>query len=291
MYNKVNELMEIFKRAGIKVAIGPVYKGNVEYTGVSFDLLQNNVSPTLYVENYDNTDNVAELAQQMIATLYNNDNLVLDAMNIAHITPNISNWDWAKEKIRVCVEPQNANEDIVKRDFLDLQMFVRCIVIEDENGTQTTKVTPSLLKAWNITEDDLFIKAKENTEREIRVGNMLDTLFNNGSNLSIDNFEPVVDKDDITMFVFTNNSGINGAGGIACKTALKKLSDKFGSGFYILPSSIHELLIIPVDTNDYNARASFTKMVQEVNAGEVKPEERLSDHCYYYNRVAEEIEY
>ena len=291
MYNKVNELMEIFKRAGIKVAIKPVYKGNVEYTGVSFDLLQNNVSPTLYVENYDNTDNVAELAKQMIATLYNNDNLVLDAMNIAHTVSDISNWNSSKEKLRICVEPVSNADDVVKRNFLDLQMVVRIVVAENEGGLQSAKVTQALLNSWGISEDELFIKAKENTEKEIRIGNMLGTLFGNRVQVSIDEFEPNTNNDDTTMFVFTNKIGINGAGGFACKTALKKLANKFNSGFYILPSSIHELLVIPMETDNKLTRFSFTEMVQEVNANEVRPEERLSDHCYYYNKVTEEITY
>ena len=283
MFNMTNELVEVLKNLGHSVIIAPVYKGGVEYTGVSFDIGSSNVRPTIYVESYD-TNNVFELAKQMVNTI----NGLKNEIEVPNVS-NVLNWQQAKERLRVCIEPRT-NEDVIKRDFLDLQMFARIIVAEDENGTQSAKVTPSLLKAWNITEDELFIKAKENTEKEIQVGNMLDILFGNGMKTSIDEFKPIVDKDDITMFVFTNNSGINGAGGIACKTALKKLSDKFGSGFYILPSSIHELLIIPVDTNDHNARASFTKMVQEVNAGEVKPEEILSNHCYYYNRVTEEIE-
>lgn len=170
-------------------------------------------------------------------------------------------------------------------------MVVRIIVAENEDGLQSAKVTQALMNSWGISEDELFIKAKENTEKEIRIGNMLDTLFGNKVQVSIDEFEPNTNNDDTTMFVFTNKIGINGAGGFACKTALKKLADKFDSGLYILPSSIHELLVIPMETDNKLTRFSFTEMVQEVNKSEVRPEERLSDHCYYYSKVTEEITY
>lgn len=283
MFNMTNELVEVLKNLGHSVIIAPVYKGGVEYTGVSFDI-GSNIRPTVYVENYD-TYNVFELAEQMINTI----NGLKNKVEVPDVS-NALNWEQAKERLRVCVEPRT-NEDIVKRDFLDLQMVVRIIVAENEDGLQSAKVTQTLLNSWGISEDELFIKATENTEKEICIGNMLDTLFGNKVQVSIDEFEPNTNNDDTTMFVFTNKIGINGAGGFACKTALKKLADKFDSGFYILPSSIHELLVIPMETDNKLTRFSFTEMVQEVNKNEVKPEERLSDHCYYYNKVTEEITY
>lgn len=283
MFNMTNELVEVLKNLGHSVIIAPVYKGGVEYTGVSFDI-GSNIRPTVYVENYD-TYNVFELAEQMINTI----NGLKNKVEVPDVS-NALNWEQAKERLRVCVEPRT-NEDIVKRDFLDLQMVVRIIVAENEDGLQSAKVTQTLLNSWGISEDELFIKATENTEKEIRIGNMLDTLFGNKVQVSIDEFEPNTNNDDTTMFVFTNKIGINGAGGFACKTALKKLADKFDSGLYILPSSIHELLVIPMETDNKLTRFSFTEMVQEVNKSEVRPEERLSDHCYYYNKVTEEITY
>lgn len=284
MYNKVNELVKALENLGYSVLITPVYKGGVKYTGVSFDIGLENIRPTVYVEYYE-ANNVLELAKQMVNTI----NEIRD-QKIPDIS-NVSDWQQAKEKLRICVEPVSNVDDVVKRNFLDLQMVVRIIVAENEDGLQSAKVTQTLLNSWGISEDELFIKAAENTEKEIRIGNMLDTLFGNRVQVSIDEFEPNTNNDDTTMFVFTNKIGINGAGGFACKDVLKKLADKFNSGFYILPSSIHKLLVIPTETDNKLTRFSFTEMAQELNANEVKPEERLSDHCYYYNRVAEEIEY
>ena len=284
MYNKVNELVKALENLGYSALVTPVYKGDVEYTGVSIDIGLENIRPTLYVESYDTSD-VLELTKQMVSTINE-----IKSEKIPDIS-DISNWNSSKEKLRICVEPVSNTDDVVKRNFLDLQMVVRIIVAENGGGLQSAKVTQALMNSWGISEDELFIKATENTEKEICIGNMLDTLFGNRVQVSIDEFEPNTNNDDTIMFVFTNKIGINGAGGFACKDVLKKLADKFNSGFYILPSSIHELLVIPMETDNKLTRFSFTEMVQEVNAKEVRPEERLSNHCYYYNKVTEEITY
>jgi len=69
------------------------------------------------------------------------------------------------------------------------------------------------------------------------------------------------------------------------KDEIKKASA--GNNLYIIPSSIHELLLLPDDgTVD---RESLDQMVQEVNMNEVLPTERLSDHVYYYEYAENEI--
>ena len=54
------------------------------------------------------------------------------------------------------------------------------------------------------------------------------------------------------------------------------------SDFYILPSSVHEMILIPLFTDDME---SLSQMVKEVNATQLKPEDVLSDHAYVYRRV------
>ena len=65
------------------------------------------------------------------------------------------------------------------------------------------------------------------------------------------------------------------------------IAEKVGGEFYILPSSVHELLIIP--RNADTDLKSLESMVQEVNATQVAPEERLSDHVYAYDTKEHEL--
>ena len=89
------------------------------------------------------------------------------------------------------------------------------------------------------------------------------------------------------MYVLTNQSKYYGASGILDHSTLHRISEQIGD-FIVLPSSIHEVIIIPKneDMGDYSRLAA---MVKEVNAAVVLPEERLSDHVYVYSRDNEKL--
>lgn len=63
---------------------------------------------------------------------------------------------------------------------------------------------------------------------------------------------------------------------------IRDLADKFGKSFYIIPSSVHEVLILP--TEDTEECAEIKSMIREINDTQVSPEEILSYSLYYYDR-------
>ena len=83
-----------------------------------------------------------------------------------------------------------------------------------------------------------------------------------------------------TMFVLTNDTKVNGAAAILNDDIRQEIAEKVGD-FYMLPSSIHETLIIPKDAG--MEFKELEQMVQEVNQKQVAPGERLSDHVYEYD--------
>ena len=56
---------------------------------------------------------------------------------------------------------------------------------------------------------------------------------------------------------------------------------RLGADYYVLPSSVHEVMIVP-DDGGFDS-GELEEMVREINATQVAPEEVLSDHIYYYN--------
>ncbi len=82
------------------------------------------------------------------------------------------------------------------------------------------------------------------------------------------------------MYVLTNDLRMHGAGCLLYDGLMQKCAKKLGGSFVIIPSSIHELLLIPEsdspDPEDLNA------MVREVNQDCVAADEFLSDHIYHY---------
>jgi UDP-3-O-acyl-N-acetylglucosamine deacetylase len=82
------------------------------------------------------------------------------------------------------------------------------------------------------------------------------------------------------VYVLTNTSGIDGAAEILQEEIRHKIADTIGD-FFVLPSSLHEVIIIPKSNRD--TPEELACIVQEVNETQVSPEERLSNHIYEYS--------
>ena len=93
--------------------------------------------------------------------------------------------------------------------------------------------------------------------------------------------------EDGKMYVLTNEQNTNGAAVIFNDKVMDQISEKVGVEFYILPSSVRELLIVPLDVG--MEVSELEKMVCEVNATRVSVEERLSDHVYAYDAQTHDI--
>ena len=121
-----------------------------------------------------------------------------------------------------------------------------------------------------FTAEDVY-KAKQNMARRCRLGNMFEIL--NGGGTALKDFEGI----DNSMTVLTITGNVNGAGLMICPEILNTIKTKIG-GFRILPSSIHELIIVPDDA-DIPA-AALDGMVRDVNSAEVSDAERLADRSF-----------
>ena len=89
------------------------------------------------------------------------------------------------------------------------------------------------------------------------------------------------------MYVITNEQGINGAASVLDETLMQKVTETVGEDFVILPSSVHECIVVPADC-DMDIE-EMKDMVKCVNADAVKPQERLSDNVYCYDSQAHEL--
>ena len=90
-----------------------------------------------------------------------------------------------------------------------------------------------------------------------------------------------------SMYVLSNWDTLNGAAALLDAKTMEDISQKLGGDFIVLPSSIHEVIVLPADVE--MDRRDLEAMVQDVNAGEVAPEDRLSDHVYMYDSKEKEL--
>ena len=90
--------------------------------------------------------------------------------------------------------------------------------------------------------------------------------------------------DEETMFVLTTENAFSGAALIASENVLEEIHEKLGCEYYILPSSKHEVIIIPERSGlKQKTVETFYHMVCEVNETQVSPVDRLTNSVYYYD--------
>ncbi|MBE5963237.1 MAG: hypothetical protein E7256_17955 [Lachnospiraceae bacterium] len=183
--------------------------------------------------------------------------------------------------------------------FLDCAITFQCIAKIDDKGLGTVRITNEHLKDWNITVSELFQAAYENTKRIMpaTIRTMEEILADLlGQEIAASD---EADKDDIlqlilanpkenkaSMYVMTNELGINGAGCLLYQEELDAFEKWAGGDFYILPSSIHELILVP-NADDFSI-SSLEEMVKDINDTKVPVEEVLSDQVYLYSQVKKE---
>lgn len=155
-------------------------------------------------------------------------------------------------------------------------------------GSATILIHHSHLKNWNMQTDDLFEIAKKNTqqilpEKLYDMNDVLHELTDKSQHVSDDCCYEV----PYPMFVLTNESNLFGAACIIYPNLLQHYAAEAQTDFYILPSSIHEVILVPtLENSDYQ---ELSEMVQEVNDTQLQDDEILSTHAYYYSRKENEI--
>lgn len=174
------------------------------------------------------------------------------------------------------------NEELLKkvphRAFLDLSIIYKQIInIEKDGGIYSATITNDLAGIRGLTEEQLYDFACTNTE-EILLPEIKD----------MNDMVPEEIRNPYPMYVLRNGEML-GASIIINNSHLEVLADGLDSDLYILPSSIHEVIAIPVVTDGMSVE-EMKEMVRNTNDTVVMPEERLSYSVYRYNRETKELE-
>lgn len=198
------------------------------------------------------------------------------------------NYDVMKEKlsIQVVATERNAEmlQDIPHKEIEDMSLVCRFVVETGEFGSGTILVTNGMLDTFGITKDELFADAAKYAPeiKPSEIKGMADVI---AEMMGIDvselgeQFGPM--GAEAPMYVASTTDKTNGAGIIAYPGFMDMAAEKVGGDFFLLPSSVHEVIIVP-DNGEMNFR-DLEAMVQDVNATQVEPKDQLSDHVYHYD--------
>ncbi len=208
----------------------------------------------------------------------------------------LTDWERAKELLFVTLISKKRNrnrlKDIPYREYAgDIVITYRMLVNIGGKGTGTIQVNNELMQQWGVEESEIFEAAKVSSPKLFTVRTcsiyklMLELLEENDKNddmMDRAELEAILSEGSPIM-VITNESRVWGAGAIVYSDALKEISDKYETDLYILPSSVHELVVVPIFNETLNADI-FKKMVPEVNEEQVPNQDILSDSVFKYER-------
>lgn len=194
---------------------------------------------------------------------------------------NLRDFDSVKPLLACKLIHKESNHGLLKevpyRPFLDLAIVCYLYLTDNDSGSATMLIGYPQLALWHLSEEDLFRCALENSPKLLPVSLMsMEEIMK----------ELYPDLTDIPpsspMFVLTNAKRYFGAAVILYPEVLKSFAEAQSSDFYLLPSSIHEVILLPVKYPV--SKEALAVMVNEINTESVPQEDWLSNHVYYYSR-------
>ena len=202
------------------------------------------------------------------------------------------------DKVVMQLINKEQNKEMLKqlphRDFQDLAVIYRWIVDQDKQGIASVIIKNELLKEAGLTEEMLYTHAVENTKKILpaKVVSANEELYGEYlsqiSEMGLDESMILDMKPDPKecLYMLTNEQSVYGAVSMLYEENLRKLAEKIGTDLYILPSSIHETMIVSVEKG---SPEQLAEMVCEANMNIVELGERLSNNVYHYDKDLRKI--
>ncbi len=200
-------------------------------------------------------------------------------------------WDYWKERIIFCVINRKENEEMLKKiphiPFLDLAVIFRLVI---EPGYATAVITNTVMDRFDIRLVDLIRAAESQYAEKNNFGfePMDEILADYRAETENPKNENVIREAENLMWVLSNREKEFGAGLIADRAAMEKVGEILDDDYYILPSSIHELIVLKASCSGVPERY-MVDIVKQVNRTAVLEKDWLSDHVYYYSRKQKKV--
>lgn len=300
---QINDKVERLLEGKAITTVHEVLKNNgVKLTGISIGTKDSNIAPTIYLESYwkklsdeNMFTNVSDSMLQGIA-----EEIVMEAKKYKNETAITFDWftDWNLVQKRLAVKLINRESNgemlgkVPYRLVLDDLALIVYLVLPKENDIKngvvgSVTITNDHLCQWNKTAEEVIDVALQNTPNLLpeEIRSMSDLLFDilGEEKEEHKSLEDVLIPKEDTFLVLSNTKTMYGAVTILYPNVLKRIAKVIESDLYILPSSVHEVIILPV-TKEVSCN-SLREMVAEVNQSSViDNEEVLTNTVYVYKR-------
>lgn len=267
-----------------QVEISVVKKNNgVSKAGLSIREDEHDVSPLLYLDDYYIHYQNGELLENIIRNIradYDK-KVQMAAVKI----PNLQEFENIRGRVIYRLVNYEKNKEILEDcphiRLYDLAVTFRWVARIDDVGVSTSLITNKQVKEWGVSVNDLVLAARQNTPR-LFPAQIIDMEEMLAGMVSF-----ILYPSDIPMYILTNKQELNGASALLYGDVLKDFANKKGADMYILPSSIHEVIMVPADR--INDPTKLLSIVHDANTTVVSIGDVLSDSVYYYDRKKDQI--
>lgn len=180
-------------------------------------------------------------------------------------------------------------EDAPHINFLDLSIVFHCLIGKDKICTSSNLICNAHFAQWGVPLNMLYEAASENTQR--MMGYRIQSMYSVMCEMMTENPERFDDellaklKKCIPIYVVSNKDRTEGAACMLYPKLIEDFAQALGTDIYIIPSTIHDLLLLPV----INEKSYIRQLIRKVNDSNMKPDEILSYSLYCYDRKMGEI--
>lgn len=276
-----------------RVELKEVRKNNgVVLHGILASSPRQNVVPTIYLEGfleaYESGTAFAAIIRQLVA-IYRED-----------VPGGRIDMDFFKsfEKVRdrICYRliGRRENEELLRHmphmEFLDLAVCFFYAYNGEALGEGMIPIQDSHVRMWQTSAEELYRLAEGNTPGIFpwECNSLENILSEGGRGARGEDSEAEEGFGEVPMRVLSNQRKLHGAACMLYPGVLESIAAGWQRGFYILPSSIHEVILLMDDGNAGKAE-ELKKMIREVNSTQVAPEEVLSDNLYHYDCIDKKV--
>lgn len=274
---RIERIAEIIKEKGVNAQVVRVRKGDEVKIGIT--LGDGQVRPNVYPELDEVTD---EEAAEQVIRIYEEQK----AKDIQFDIEKFMDYEQMKSSLIICLRQPTSEECTdIKRAWFDMEMYIRAIIDINSEEMSTVTVRPEHIKMWEISEDELFNIAIENTKHRTYIRPLKEVVLERAPKEEREFIEACMGLDN--NYIVSNREMQYGASAFLDIETIEAIAEKHESDVYIIPSSIHEILLyvdnVGMTIDDIN------EMVRSTNESCVEPNERLSNHAYKYHRATRMI--
>lgn len=268
-----------------------VRNNNCAYEGIMMKLTPDNpCAPVIYYEQYEDGLNSGKYTLEDVL------NDIEKQIETRSVVKGVDFSDYAQMKGRTILFVINheKNEALLQtvphQRFLDLAVVCKVIIPFDDGMEGYMQVTDGLMKTWGITEEELFETAEKNTREryKVRIRPISEVL--QGFGVDLEELERMTNEhSEMDKMMYVADVAASNGGGLCFlyKDKIREFANENDMDLYIIPSSIHELIIIP--KKEQIPKEHLLCMISDVSNHMIQEEDYLSNHLYCYLRESDEI--